>query len=106
MNTRICATLVLDGHCVSVHGHWRPMHADAGPATPRTADGHPDFNGTWDNGGGIDFLNPQKLPDGSVCVTGLSAARGSDCGRGRRRPRARPPPDRAALQAAVRGQGQ
>jgi len=45
--------------------------ADA-PMTPRAADGHPDFNGTWDNGGGIDFLRPQQLADGSVCVTGCA----------------------------------
>lgn len=31
--------------------------------------GKPDFNGTWENGGGIDFLRPQKLADGSVCVS-------------------------------------
>jgi hypothetical protein len=37
---------------------------------PRTADGHPDLNGTWDNGSGIDFVKPQHLADGSVCVSG------------------------------------
>lgn len=37
---------------------------------PRTADGHPDLNGTWDNGSGIDFIKPQHLADGSVCVSG------------------------------------
>ncbi len=37
-------------------------------AVPRTADGRPDLNGTWDNGGGIEFLRPQKLADGSVCI--------------------------------------
>lgn len=37
---------------------------------PRIADGHPDLNGTWDNGSGIDFLHPQHLPGGSVCVAG------------------------------------
>jgi hypothetical protein len=38
------------------------------PAAPRLPDGTPDLNGTWDNGGGIGFLNPQKLPDGSICI--------------------------------------
>lgn len=38
-------------------------------ATPRTAEGHPDLNGTWDNGSGIDFVRPQNI-DGSICVTG------------------------------------
>ena len=37
---------------------------------PRLADGHPDLNGTWDNGSGIDFLHPQHLQGGSVCVAG------------------------------------
>jgi len=46
----------------------------AAPATPRLADGRPDLNGTWENGGGIDFLRPQTLPDGSVCVTGCAPA--------------------------------
>jgi hypothetical protein len=45
------------------------MAADA-PQTPRMPDGRPDFNGTWENGGGIDFLRPQQRADGSVCVTG------------------------------------
>jgi hypothetical protein len=43
--------------------------AGAAEPTPRLADGRPDLNGTWDNGGGIDFLRPQTLPDGSVCVS-------------------------------------
>jgi hypothetical protein len=36
------------------------------------ADGKPDLNGVWDNGGGIDFLKPQTRADGSVCVTGCA----------------------------------
>lgn len=47
--------------------------AAAGPAAqevPRLADGHPDLNGTWDNGSGIDFLHPEHLSGGSVCVAG------------------------------------
>lgn len=47
----------------------------AAPATtPRMADGKPDLNGVWDNGGGIDFLKPQTKADGSVCVTGCAPA--------------------------------
>jgi len=44
---------------------------DGGPV-PRLSDGHPDFNGTWDNGSGIDFLHPQQLSGGSVCVAGCA----------------------------------
>jgi len=43
-------------------------------ATPRLADGHPDLNGTWDNGSGIDFIRPQKSADGSVCLLGCAPA--------------------------------
>jgi len=46
---------------------------DAG-SVPRLSDGHPDLNGTWDNGSGIDFLHPQQLPGGSVCVAGCEPA--------------------------------
>jgi hypothetical protein len=45
----------------------------ADPPTPRLANGKPDLNGTWENGGGIAFLNPQALAGGSVCI--------SDCAR-------------------------
>src|SRR6516162_4964183 len=45
--------------------------APAAPkASPHSADGHPDLTGTWENGSGIDFLHPQKLADGSVCLSG------------------------------------
>src|SRR5580658_6178151 len=40
------------------------------PSSPRDAAGHPDLNGTWDNGSGIDFIQPQHLAGGSVCVSG------------------------------------
>jgi hypothetical protein len=35
---------------------------------PRLADGRPDLNGTWENGGGIHFVQPTKNADGSICV--------------------------------------
>ena len=35
---------------------------------PRLHDGRPDLNGTWENGGGIDFVKPTKSEDGSICV--------------------------------------
>jgi len=37
---------------------------------PRLPDGHVDLNGTWDNGAGIDFLQPKSEGAGSVCVAG------------------------------------
>ena len=40
--------------------------------TPRLADGQPDLNGTWDNGGGIGFVRPQDYKDGSVCLMGCA----------------------------------
>src|ERR1044071_2042246 len=39
-------------------------------------DGHPDLNGTWENGSGYDFIKPQKGPNGSICVSGCKAANG------------------------------
>jgi hypothetical protein len=69
---------------------WISMQALAADSTiARMPDGKPDFNGTWDNGGGIDFLRPQTRADGSVCI--------SDCGvpgAARAPAGARPPPDR------------
>jgi hypothetical protein len=40
----------------------------------RLSDGHPDFNGSWDNGNGYDFIKPQKGPDGSICISGCKPA--------------------------------
>jgi hypothetical protein len=37
--------------------------------TPRLSGGVPDLNGTWDNGGGIDFINP-VFDDDSICLAG------------------------------------
>jgi hypothetical protein len=70
-----------------------PALAAAPPATPRLADGKPDLNGTWDNGGGIDFLQPQQLADGSVCVQGCAPAAGATRAAATPTP-ARPAPDR------------
>ena len=49
------------------------LSAAAQQHLPRQADGHPDLNGTWDNGSGYDFLHPQHLEGGSVCVAGCDA---------------------------------
>jgi hypothetical protein len=44
---------------------------------PRTADGRPDLSGTWDNGSGIDFVQPQQLGE-SVCLAGCAPAASAD----------------------------
>lgn len=64
--------------------------AAAPASTPRLPDGRPDLNGTWDNGGGIDFLQPQRNADGSICISGCDAPTGAAAAS----PGARPPPDR------------
>lgn len=64
-------------HLVTVlilSGMAAALQAAAPEATPRMPDGKPDLNGTWDNGGGIDFLRPQLNPDGSLCVSGCAPA--------------------------------
>ncbi len=99
MNTRIRSLLVLLGTCAMgalLNTASAAEAAAPGAMTPRTADGHPDFNGTWDNGGGIDFLKPQKLPDGSVCVTDCPPAPASPAAAAPAG--ARPPPDRPRYQ--------
>ncbi|HZI81841.1 MAG TPA: hypothetical protein VFD69_20105 [Vicinamibacterales bacterium] len=45
-------------------------------ATPRLS-GKPDLNGTWDHLGGIEFIRPTKLPDGSVCIRGCAPPAGA-----------------------------
>jgi hypothetical protein len=88
------ATLV----CLGPHGGRAQSAGTASPAppavrlAPRLPDGHPDLNGTWDNGSGIDFVQPQKSADGSVCIAGCQAAQAAA---------APPPPSSAARQAAA-----
>ena len=57
---------------------------------PRFMDGHPDLNGTWDNGSGIDFIKPQVSAEGSICISGCAPPPGVATGA----PRPRPAPDR------------
>lgn len=47
-----------------------PPGTPADKPLPRLSNGKPDFNGTWDNGAGIDFIQPQKMQDGSICISG------------------------------------
>jgi hypothetical protein len=63
-------------------------------ATPRLADGKADLNGTWDHLGGIEFVRPQSLDGGSVCVVGCPPAGAPRAGGGGARaggPPAAPP---------------
>ena len=46
---------------------------NAGDREARLADGHPDFSGTWDNGSGIEFVQPQQKGK-SVCIFGCGGA--------------------------------
>jgi hypothetical protein len=68
--------------------------AAAPTATPRLPDGRPDLNGTWDNGGGIEFLRPQLKADGSLCVSGCPAAPAAATAGAAAAPAARPAPDK------------
>ena len=69
--------------------------AGAADAIPRMPDGHPDLTGTWDNGSGIDFVQPKRLGD-SVCVRGCEpqAPAASTSA-----PAAPPPPNRPKYKA-------
>jgi len=44
--------------------------------TPHLPDGQPDLNGTWDHLGGIEFVRPQVLADGTICVLGCPPQEG------------------------------
>lgn len=59
-------------------------------SVPRLPDGRPDFNGSWDNGSGYDFIQPQHGPDGSICISGCPPAASA----GDTPPRATRGPDR------------
>ncbi len=63
--------------CLLMSATTRAADAPA-PATParpvpHLPDGHPDLNGTWDNGSGIDFVHPEKSANGSVCIAGCGS---------------------------------
>jgi hypothetical protein len=76
--------------------------AAAPPATPRLPDGKPDLNGTWDNGGGIDFLRPQRNADGSLCVSGCAPAAAPNAAPAPAAPRAAPSRPRYKPEFAAR----
>src|SRR5262249_19572053 len=42
---------------------WMSAALSAADGIPRMPDGHPDLTGTWDNGSGIDFVQPLRKGD-------------------------------------------
>ena len=48
----------------------------ASKPTPHLADGHPDLNGTYFHDGGVSFIRPRKLADGSICFFGCPPGKG------------------------------
>ncbi len=80
-------TLVLTVLCAVVGSS--AFAGEAAKAT-RLSDGHPDFNGTWENGSGYDFINPQKGADGSICISGCKSAAAAATGA--------PPPPRVRVE--------
>jgi len=68
---------------------------NAGDQVPRLAWGVPDLNGTWDNGSGIDFINP-VIDGDSICLAGCAQPSAAT-------PAAAPlPPDRPNYRAEYR----
>jgi hypothetical protein len=55
---------------------WLCGATSAADGVPRMPDGHPDLTGTWDNGSGIEFVQPQQRGK-SVCVSGCGPAPGA-----------------------------
>src|SRR5436190_19881610 len=49
----------------------------ASKPTPHLPDGKPDLNGTYYHDGGVSFIRPTRLPDGSVCFFGCPPPTGS-----------------------------
>jgi hypothetical protein len=70
MGTRLAVALKLrSGLGVAAFIAAGAVSAQSSNSVPRGSDGHPDLSGTWDNGAGIDFVQPRK--DGeSICIFG------------------------------------
>ncbi len=82
------------------------LFASAGLAALLTAGAamaqeRPDLSGTWDNGGGIGFLNPQNLEGQSICVTGCPQPAAAASGGGGARPAPSLPVYKAEYQERV-----
>ena len=97
----LSAAGLLVGSCAATYVTWTGAAAQAptrkaapptSSAIPRLADGRPDLNGTWEHDGGISFLRPQKLANGSVCIFGCPPPGGAP-GNGAGGPPELPPGD-------------
>lgn len=64
--------------------------AAASAQLPRLPDGRPDFNGSWDNGSGYDFIRPQTGEDGSICISGCAPTPAAASSGGQPAPRMAP----------------
>jgi hypothetical protein len=88
----------LDARATATQAAAAPAVTQAATSTAkplaRLPDGHPDLNGTWENGSGIDFVHPQKSADGSICITGCAQPVAASNPSHAPAPRMRPPPDR------------
>jgi hypothetical protein len=72
-SNRLVRVAMLAALCAAVSGG---VVAGGSDKVARLPDGHPDFNGTWENGSGYDFIHPQKGTDGSICISGCKSASG------------------------------
>ena len=75
MHSRLRSVMIALGTAIVVNVLWLTAGSMSGqtpaPAyrAPRAPDGHPDLSGTWDNGAGIDFVQPRKEGE-SICIFG------------------------------------
>ena len=67
----IAAPVAVTGQQAPPRGSAELIKQLSSKATPHLS-GKPDLNGTWDHLGGIEFIRPEKLADGSVCIRGCA----------------------------------
>ncbi|MEP7243928.1 MAG: hypothetical protein ABI885_09595, partial [Gammaproteobacteria bacterium] len=78
LNPLVAATAVAVALASFVTANVFAADTASAKAPARLADGHPDFNGSWENGSGYDFIKPQKSEDGSICISGCAPAAGGN----------------------------
>ena len=72
----IVAPVALLGQQAPPRGSAELIKQLSSKTTPHL-NGKPDFNGTWDHLGGIEFVRPEKRADGSICLRGCGPAAGA-----------------------------